>query len=248
VVHEKNIPYSKFVLLCKTMKALLPVSLYFSLAVQIISILVGLYGLTFQLKPEDEILASTIGLETVVSGVQLSFYTWYSYHFKEVAEATFYRYYDWFITTPIMLFTTILYYDYNNNPNEKKTLKSIWEEHKLKIILVFLCNAVMLMFGYLYEINILDLFTSNLLGFGGLLGSFYIIYDSFVSKNLSMNLPLFIFMFVLWSFYGVAATFTPRVKNITYNFIDTLSKNFYGIFLTYIAYTKSLPTSSRMPI
>jgi bacteriorhodopsin len=227
------------------MKSLLPASLYFSLTVQVISILIGLYGLTFQLKPEDEILSSTIGLETIVSTVQLSFYTWYSYHFKEVAEATFYRYYDWFITTPIMLFTTILYYDYNNNPDEKKTIGSIWNEHKGKIILVFLCNAVMLIFGYLYEVNILDLFTSNLLGFAGLFGSFYIIYDSFVKQNLSMNLPLFIFMLLLWSFYGIAATFTPTMKNITYNLIDTLSKNFYGVFLTYVAYTKSVPISSE---
>jgi hypothetical protein len=45
----------------------------------------------------------------------------------------------------------------------------------------------------------------------------------------------------LWAFYGVAATFSPTWKNITYNLIDTLSKNFYGIFLTYVAYTKSIP-------
>jgi len=224
------------------MRALLTGSLYFSLAVQIISIVVGLYGLSLNLKPEDEILGSTVGLETLVSGVQFSYYTWYLYYFKDVAEATFYRYYDWFITTPIMLFTTILYYDYNNNPNEKKTIRSVWEEHKSKIILVFICNALMLVFGYLFEINVLDLFTSNLLGFAGLFGSFYIIYDSFVTKNMNANLPLFIFMTVLWSFYGIAATFSPAWKNITYNLIDTLSKNFYGVFLTYVAYTKSIPS------
>jgi hypothetical protein len=223
------------------MKSLLSSSLHFSIAVQLLSVIIGLYGLTLKLKPEDEIIASTVGLETLVSGVQLSYYTWYSYHFKEVAEATFYRYYDWIITTPIMLFTTILYYDYNNNPNEKKTLKSVWDEHKLKIILVFICNAAMLAFGYMYEVNLLDLFTSNLLGFVGLFGSFYIIYDSFVKQNLNDNLSLFIFMASLWAFYGVAATFSPAWKNITYNLIDTLSKNFYGIFLTYVAYTKSIP-------
>lgn len=224
------------------MRTLLAGSLYFSLAVQIISILIGLYGFSLNLNPQDDILRSTVGLETLVSGIQFSYYMWYSYYFKEVAEATFYRYYDWFITTPIMLFTTILYYDYNNNPNEKKTIRSVWEEHKTKIILVFVCNALMLIFGYLFEINVLDLFTSNLLGFSGLIGSFYIIYDSFVTKNMNANLPLFIFMSVLWSLYGVAATFSPSWKNVTYNLIDTLSKNFYGVFLTYVAYTKSIPS------
>jgi len=222
------------------MKSLLSGTLYFSLFVQIISICIGLFGLTLKLNPIDQILTSTVGLETLVSCIQISFYTWYTYHFKDVAQATFYRYHDWVITTPIMLFTTILYYDYNNNPDEKKTIKSVWDEHRSKILLVVGFNAMMLLFGYLYEIKILDLFTSNTLGFAGLIGSFYIIYDSFVSKNLPKNLPLFIFMSMIWGLYGIVATFTPAWKNISYNLIDTLSKNFYGIFLTYIAYQKSI--------
>jgi bacteriorhodopsin len=208
--------------------------------VQIISIAIGLFGLTLKLNPIDQILASAIGLETLVSCIQISFYTWYTYHFKDVAQATFYRYHDWVITTPIMLFTTILYYDYNNNPDEKKTIKSVWDEHRAKILTVFGFNAMMLLFGYLYEIKLLDLLTSNVLGFAGLVGSFYIIYDSFVSKNLPANLPLFIFMSIIWGLYGIAATFTPTWKNIFYNLIDTISKNFYGIFLTYTAYQKSI--------
>ena len=222
------------------MKSWLETSLYFSLFIQVISIGIGLFGLTLQLNPIDQILTSTVGLETLVSGIQLSFYIWYTYHFKDVAEATFYRYHDWFITTPIMLFTTILYYDYNNNPDEEKTLQSVWNEHQTKILLVFAFNVMMLFFGYLYEIKVLDLFTSNAMGFAGLIGSFYIIYDSFVSKNLPANLPLFIFMSIIWGLYGIAATFTPTWKNIFYNLIDTISKNFYGIFLTYTAYQKSI--------
>lgn len=208
--------------------------------VQIVSIGVGLFGSTLNLNPIDKILTSTVVLETLVSVIQFSFYIWYSYHFKEVAETAFYRYHDWFITTPIMLFTTVLYYDYNNNPDEKKTIKSIWNEHRTKILLIFAFNAMMLLFGYLYEIKVLDLFTSNTMGYVGLIGSFYIIYDSFVSKNLSANLPLFIFMSVTWALYGVAATLSPLWKNVFYNLIDTISKNFYGIFLTYTAYQKSL--------
>jgi hypothetical protein len=214
-------------------------SLYFSITVQVITILIGLYGLTLTLKPSDQILQSTVGLETAVSGIQLSFYTWYLYHFKEVAQATFYRYHDWFFTTPIMLFTTMLYYDYNNEPEEEKTIKSFWEKHSTKVWIVFAFNAMMLAFGYLYEIGKLDLFTSNTMGFIGLIGSFYVIYDSFVRKNVA-NLPLFLFMSIVWAFYGFAATLEPYWKNVTYNLIDTLSKNFYGIFLTYVAYQKSI--------
>lgn len=214
-------------------------SLYFSLFVQIITIAIGLFGLTLHLKPTDQILQSAVGLETIVSGIQLSFYTWYTYHFKEVAQATFYRYHDWFITTPLMLFTTMLYYDYNNEPNKEETIQSFWEKHQTKILIVFAFNAMMLLFGYLYETKTLDLFTSNSLGFVGLIGSFYVIYDSFASKNIK-NLPLFGFMSVIWGLYGVAATLDPFWKNVSYNLIDTISKNFYGIYLTYIAYQKSI--------
>jgi hypothetical protein len=222
------------------MKNLLVNSLYFSLVVQSISIIIGLFGLTLKLNPIDEILRTVVGLETIVSFVQLSFYIWYAYHFREVVEATFYRYHDWAITTPIMLLTTILYYDYNNNPDEKKTLKTVWDEHYKDILLVFGFNFMMLFFGYLYEINVLDLFTSNSLGFVGLIGSFYVIYNSFVVKNLPDNLPLFVFMSVVWGSYGIAAMLSPAWKNFTYNIIDTISKNSYGIFLTYVAYQKSI--------
>jgi hypothetical protein len=222
------------------MKNLLVNSLYFSLFIQVISIAIGFFGLTLIVNPVDQILITTVGLETIVSSIQFSFYLWYTYHFKEVVEATFYRYHDWFITTPIMLLTTMLYFDYNNNPDEKKTLESFWDKHRKDILLVFAFNAMMLFFGYLYEINLLDLFTSNTMGFVGLIGSFYIMYNSFVSKNLSSNLPLFIVMSIIWGLYGVAATLSPAWKNLSYNLIDTISKNFYGIFLTYIAYQKSI--------
>jgi bacteriorhodopsin len=222
-----------------TMKSFLEKSLYFSLFVQVISIATGLFGLTLQLRPNDQILTSTIGLETIVSTIQFSFYVWYAYHFNEVAEVAFYRYHDWFLTTPIMLFTMMLYYNYNNHPEKEETVQSFWENNRTNILIVLAFNAMMLFFGYLYEIRLLDLATSNTLGFIGLAGSFYVIYDSYVRQN-AANLPLFIFFSVVWSLYGVAALFSPFWKNVFYNLIDTVSKNFYGIFLTYIAYQKKL--------
>jgi hypothetical protein len=135
----------------------------------------------------------------------------------------------------------MLYFDYNNKPaDEEKTLQTFWDEHHTDILVVFGFNAMMLLFGYLYEIGILDLFTSNSMGFAGLIGSFYVMYSSFVAKNPSANLPLFIAMAVIWGLYGVAAIFSSVWKNVFYNVIDTLSKNFYGIFLTYVVYQRSI--------
>jgi len=39
----------------------------------------------------------------------------------------------------------------------------------------------------------------------------------------------------------LAATLSPPLKNVYYNLIDTISKNFYGLFLTYAVYQKSYP-------
>jgi len=221
------------------MKDLLSKSLSVSIFFQVLSITISLFGLTLNVSPKDQILVTALRLETLVSAIQFSFYTWYAYHFREVAEATLYRYHDWIITTPLMLLTTMIYYDHNNNPEKETTLESFWEEHRGDILLVFAFNAIMLFFGYMFEIGVLDLLTSNTLGFAGLIGSFYVIYSSFVSKNLSANLPLFGAMSVVWGSYGVAATLSPTLKNVSYNLIDAVSKNFYGIFLTYVVYQKS---------
>jgi hypothetical protein len=223
------------------MKDLLSKSLSVSLFVQVLSIAISLFGLTLKVSPTDQILVTALRLETLVSAIQFSFYTWYAYHFRDVAEATLYRYHDWIITTPIMLLTTMIYFDHNNNPEKETTLESFWEEHRADILLVFAFNAVMLIFGYLFEISLLDLFASNTLGFAGLIGSFYIIYNSFVAKNPPANLPLFSAMSIVWGSYGVAATLSPTLKNVSYNLIDAVSKNFYGIFLTYVVYQKSYP-------
>jgi hypothetical protein len=221
------------------MKDLLSKSLSVSLFFQVLSIAISLFGLTLNVSPKDQILVTALRLETLVSAIQFSFYTWYAYHFREVAEATMYRYHDWIITTPLMLLTTMIYFDYNNNPEKETTLESFWEEHRGDILLVFAFNAFMLVFGYMFEIGVLDLLTSNTLGFAGLIGSFYVIYTSFVSKNLPANLPLFGAISAVWGSYGVAATLSLTLKNVFYNLIDAVSKNFYGIFLTYVVYQKS---------
>jgi hypothetical protein len=92
---------------------------------------------------------------------------------------------------------------------------------------------MMLFYGYLYERNIVDLMTSTLLGFAGFAGSFYIMYDKFASKT-TKNLPLYLFMLIVWAMYGIAATFTPAWKNVSYNILDVIAKNFYGVFLGYL--------------
>ena len=156
-----------------------------------------------------------------------------------MAEATFYRYHDWAITTPLMLLSTMVYFDYQNKPEEVVTLESFWTEHWKDVLIVFAFNVVMLLFGYLYERNAIGLLASQAVGFAGYAGTFYVIWDKFASKTAS-NALLYWFMTIVWGFYGVAAFFSPSVKNTAYNLLDVVSKNFYGLFLSYLINKKSI--------
>jgi bacteriorhodopsin len=80
--------------------------------------------------------------------------------------------------------------------------------------------------------------TSQGVGFAGLVGSFYVIWDRFASKS-PENYPLFWFMAIVWSLYGVAAFASPTLKNASYNILDVIAKNFYGIFLSILIYQKA---------
>ena len=44
---------------------------------------------------------------------------------------------------------------------------------------------------------------------------------------------LFKFLLGIWSLYGVAALLPVLAKNISYNVLDIIAKNFYGLFIYY---------------
>ena len=217
-------------------------SLYTSLFVQISTLAFDIYALLQNVSPNFEIIKTLLKIESIVQLIELSFYVWYSYHFHSVAEATFYRYYDWIFTTPLMLFTTTVYYDYQAKSEEEKeemNVQTFIQENWKDLLIIGIFNFMMLFYGYLYERNVIDLITSTVLGFIGFAGSFYIMYDKFASKS-DKNLPLYLFMLIVWSLYGIAAMFTPAWKNISYNILDLIAKNFYGVFLGYLVLTNSI--------
>jgi hypothetical protein len=220
------------------MKGAIAQSLYASLFAQWSTLGVNLFSLSQELPQKDIVLQSVLWIETVVQLIELVFYSWYAYHFSTVAEATFYRYHDWAATTPLMLFSTMVYYEYKNKPEEEVSIQSFIKEHWKDVLVVFGFNMLMLSFGYLHERNVLGILSSQLLGFVGFAGSFYVIWDKFASKNPD-NYLLFGFMCVVWALYGVAAMFNSVIKNIAYNILDVFAKNFYGVFLSILIYQKA---------
>lgn len=216
-----------------------------SIAIQVAVLVANFYALRLVIRPHDIILKEILLLEMIVQVVELGFYGWYR---KALASSLFdvstYRYYDWILTTPVMLLTTMAFYiylDYSKNNRGKRTVPRFldfiadkWRHVKY----ILASNFAMLLFGFLNQIGWLSIVWSSILGFGALGGTFYGIYKYFVQH---VNQPgLFIFTLVFWSLYGFAAMLGNHAKNLMFNGLDLIAKNFYGVFLTWYLYTKKL--------
>jgi hypothetical protein len=201
-----------------------------SLAAQWSTLLVNFYGLAQPLAPQDALLKKVLGLETIVQIIELIFYHWYHSQIqKKVFDVAHFRYYDWALTTPTMLFSTMLFYEYIRD--KPTTIGEVLEKKGSAIGIILLLNMGMLVFGFLQEIGIISITTSTLFGFASFLASFYLIYENFVKDNEKQG--VYFFMLSVWSLYGVAAFFDDLWKNISYNLLDIVAKNFYGVYLSY---------------
>lgn len=205
---------------------------YISIIVQIITALIGFYGISFQLAEKHIILRELLIMETVVQVIELIYYTWLATNFTTLKyDVTFTRYFDWVLSTPIMLVSTVLYMKYRNtSDSENIRLIPLFMENSSSIWHILSANWGMLLFGFLGERNVLSRMTAFWGGTAVFLWSFYLIYTNFVGTD-TVNSMLFWFMFIFWGMYGVAFCFSYATKNSMYNILDIFSKNFYGLFL-----------------
>lgn len=214
-------------------------SAFVSLILQLIIGLVSLYGLSVKLDKEHFILNEILLLETVVQFIEFMFYIWLVFNFNKIKiNVSLIRYFDWFITTPTMLFSIICFFIYQNVKPEILTLNSIFYDNINILYWIFGLNAIMLILGFLGELKIIRKYWATILGFVALLGSFYLIYSNFVGEKI-INIYLFWFNFILWCLYGIAYMFSFKNKNISYNILDVFAKNINGLLiLIYILYLK----------
>ena len=96
-------------------------------------------------------------------------------------------------------------------------------------LLLFL-NVLMLFFGYLGEMGVLSIPVSVLFGFVPFVVYFYLIYEYF-AKFTELGTILFWVFSGIWSLYGFSALLPYYEKNISYNVLDIVSKNFFELFL-----------------
>lgn len=177
------------------------------------------------MRTKDPKVRNILNLETCISVVAAFFYSKFvgdmekSVDYEKINVT---RYVDWSITTPIMLLVLILAFLYNNK-------EGAFSFTSYLIILFF--NYVMLGFGYVGEIGLLEKNMANGLGFVGFAGMYYYIYDRFIKNHSnSDNQMLYWLFFVLWAMYGVFYSMETVQRNIGYNILDLLSKCFVGIF------------------
>ena len=137
-----------------------------------------------------------------------------------------------------MLIATILFMAYNSEEDKFKneegyiTVKSIIKKDYILIIQFIIYNFLMLLFGFLGEINVLDRRICLFFGTLFFLLSFRIIYLNYGRLNNS-NKNLFYFIFITWALYGVSYLFNYKYRNTFYNILDIFSKNFYGLYIFY---------------
>ena len=131
-------------------------SVYLSLVIQVITGVIQLYPIFLDIPDKYKILQQTLGLETVVQFVEASFYAWLAYGIYKMKDVTAHRYFDWAITTPLMLLSTSIYLEYLKNKDLKLT--EFLEDNKNTIIKIFISNLLMLLFGYLGEIKYISYF------------------------------------------------------------------------------------------
>jgi hypothetical protein len=218
-------------------KYLFYITLVISIIVQIISGILDVTAFFVKVPTMYSIIRQLLILELIVQFFEGMFYVWLAYNFTKVLNVTPKRYIDWVITTPTMLITLIIYLIYLNKKVENKTNEleffTLLKDNSNTIIPVVFLNWLMLLFGYLGEMRIIPVLMGVFLGFIPFLMYYYIIYVNYVTQNTN-GYVLFWYFFFFWSLYGVVAVLPYYIKNSFYNILDLFSKNFFGLFLSYI--------------
>jgi hypothetical protein len=207
-------------------------TIYLSLIMQLTTTIISLDGLNYNVDDKDYVLREILILEAFVQFVEAFFYIWVIFALKDLKIMTSRRYIDWFITTPTMLVSTIVFFEYLNNKSKTIRIVDFIKENKEDVLKIFLYNFMMLLFGLLGELNIIDNKTGVAVGFIFFYLTFKLIYDKYAYKT-EEGMKLYKFLVIIWSLYGVAALMPLKAKNISYNMLDIVSKNFYGLFIYY---------------
>lgn len=187
----------------------------------------GLYTTQVINIPDPKLLSDVVRLELLVTALQFGFYTTLirNHSIETMAIA---RYYDWAITTPLMLISLSSYLIYKRGEISQGGILEVIQKYKSQVIRIVVFNAIMLAAGYLGEIGVIPREYALIIGSVGFIATFRIIYKEMGGAGSS----LFNIVAVVWGLYAVAYMLPNAEKNIMYNGLDLISKNLFAIILT----------------
>jgi bacteriorhodopsin len=196
----------------------------------ILLITTGTITLIEALRTKIPLVRHIFNLETVISIIAGYFYSKFVDKIKESfkegksidwQEIIKTRYLDWAITTPLMLMVLINVIAHHNRRSPSIRV----------YFLIILLNYTMLYLGYRgeFEKNNLLYYIGSFLAFFVMFGIIFVLYVK--PKYNFFNYALFFFFFIVWSLYGIVYKMNLKNKNITYNYLDLISKCFVGIGL-----------------
>ena len=210
-----------------------------SLIIQLVVGIVDYLALKIEIDSKDQLLKDLLTVELIVQIIEFIFYVWLIYYFNKASRnITPFRYVDWAVTTPLMLITLSAFLQHDGTASNR--LSDFLLNHTASIVQIVLLNAAMLLCGLIGEFGYLSHYASTALGFIPFALNFKYIKDTFLpsSEDVFKNAVFYWFVF-FWSLYGVFAVMNYTTKNTGYNILDIFSKNFFGLFLAYIIWSKS---------
>jgi len=210
-----------------------------SLIIQLTVGIIDYLAINIEISPKDELLKDLLKVELVVQIIEFIFYIWLIYYFSRVSNnITPFRYLDWLITTPLMLITLSAFLNYDESNSTR--LKEFLSNNSGSIVKIMVLNMTMLGFGLIGEFGYLTPYVSTALGFVPFALNFKYIKDTFLpSSEDNLKNALFYWFVFFWALYGVFALMNYTIKNTGYNILDIFAKNFFGLFLAYVIWSKS---------
>lgn len=206
-----------------------------SLAAQFLFGIASLPGLGFR-SEKTEILWQVLLLEEVSQVVEFVYYLVVTICFKGVEVPTVSRYIDWAVTTPCMLVSLSGFCAYYGEGTP--SLSSLFSSYPLPMATILLSDLCMLGFGACMEVGAVG---TTIGGGGGgacFLVSFLYILFAFAHKS-GTGAAVWSFVACVWAAYSIAAVLPYNSKNITYNALDVIAKNFFGLLLSVIVISLS---------
>jgi len=153
------------------------------------------------------------------------------------------RYIDWVLTTPLLIFSFVLYTNhYDNKKGRDLDPNYVNKTANYKALgYIIPLNFLMLLFGYLGETGLMESKKALVYGFASYAGLFYGLYREYIKDNKEKSMEgVYAAFTVVWFLYGIAYLLDTKNKNIAYNFLDVISKAGFGILIWISTFSEDL--------